>query len=242
MAIRIEQPGAAKAAAQTGAVIGKGERAKENRARAEREQARAQQMAAQQQARQAALQWEQEKMTVRSQLDFQKEMRAKQWEIERDDAAQQWDIDKMRLASENDFQQDEKERIRKKSTLNSGMETINNSDAPEAEKETARFRLKSKFIDVEGYENVLGLAKETQDPNIERRKQLEAIVGPEYGRSMGMTELEEEAEKETRKMGLDLGGVGQQIEGISEPIYITNPSTGEVMVSFDNEKTWQPIK
>jgi len=66
MAIRIEQPGGAKAAAAAGTIIGKGKRAEEERAKAEREQARAQQIAAQQAARQAALDWEQQKMLLNS--------------------------------------------------------------------------------------------------------------------------------------------------------------------------------
>lgn len=57
MGIRREQPGAAKAAAAAGTIVGRAKRAEEDRARAEREQARAAAEAMQRQARQDEMKW-----------------------------------------------------------------------------------------------------------------------------------------------------------------------------------------
>jgi len=136
MAIRITQPGEAKAAATAGAMIGKGKRAEEDRARAEREQARAQQMAAQQAARQAALEWEQQKMMLNSQQDFAHEMRMRQVGLEAEARAREWQVEKMELASRMDFEQEEKERLRVKAEYAAGRE---------GEYERALFRLDSIY-------------------------------------------------------------------------------------------------
>ncbi|KPL12710.1 hypothetical protein AMJ74_06350 [candidate division WOR_3 bacterium SM1_77] len=81
----------------------------------------------------------------------------RQAQLDAEARAREWEVEKMELASRFDFEQDEKKRLRRKATLDSGMESINNSDAPEKEKEIARFTLKSKYMDVEGYEDVLGV-------------------------------------------------------------------------------------
>ncbi len=112
MAIRKEQPGASKAAAATGAAIGTAAREKEDRARVEREQARADQEAAQRQARQAAMKWDLQKMQMRSQQEFEQELRTTQYGLDRFNRAKEWDIEKMELRSRMDFQQEEESRIR----------------------------------------------------------------------------------------------------------------------------------
>jgi len=108
MSIRKEQPGGAKAAATAGAIIGKGERAKEDRARAERQQAQA----AQDQARQLAIQWEQQKMLLNSQQDFAHEQRMRQAGLEAEARAREWDVEKMEIRSRIDFEAEEKDRRR----------------------------------------------------------------------------------------------------------------------------------
>lgn len=162
MAIRIEQPGAAKAAAQAGTVIGKGKRAEEDRARAEREQARAQQVKAQQQARQAALEWEQQKMLLNSQQDFAHEMRLKQAGLDKEARAQEWQTEKMELASKFDFEQEEKERLRRTATYNAGKETIeNNEGLTNMQKAAANFNLSIRYTDIPEAAAGLGMKPET---------------------------------------------------------------------------------
>lgn len=138
MPIKITQPGEAAAAAKAGAIVGAGKRAQEERARTEREQARA----AQEQARAAALQWEQEKMRMRSEQDFQQELAAKQWDYEKFNRAKAWEIEKMEMTSRLDFQQEEKERAEKQAKTAAGLRAIDESDnvylTPEA-KEKAKF-------------------------------------------------------------------------------------------------------
>jgi hypothetical protein len=109
MGITRQQPGAAKAAIATGVVIGGAAREKEDRARAERQQAQA----AQAKARQTAMDWELQKMQMRSEQDFQQELTDRQWDNEQFNRAKKWDIEKMELRSRMDFEIEEKERQRK---------------------------------------------------------------------------------------------------------------------------------
>jgi len=162
VAIRIEQPGAAKAAAISGTAIGKGKRAEEDRARAEREQARAQQIAAQQSARAAALEWEQQKMLLNSQQDFAHQMRMRQADLEKEARAKEWTTEKMELASRMDFQQDEQERIRRKAEYTAGRDSINkNENLTDGQKDMANFLLSTKFSDLSEAATGLGLRPQT---------------------------------------------------------------------------------
>jgi len=157
--IEIRPSGEAKASAAAGTTIGKA-KARET---AREEARRAQEMSFRQQQAQAAREWELQKMLMNSQQDFAHEMRMKQADLEGEARSKEWEIEKMELHSKFDFEQDEKERLRKKAMLSSGMETIDNSDAPDGEKDRARFQLKMKFLDVGGYEDVLGLERRTGD-------------------------------------------------------------------------------
>lgn len=125
MAIRIEQPGAAKAAAAAGTAIGKGQRAKEDRASAERKQAQTAQRAAQQKTQQVAMDWELQKMQMRSQQEFEQELADKQWDYERFNRAKAWDIEKLELRSRMDFQQEEQERLRQVGELDNQINAWN---------------------------------------------------------------------------------------------------------------------
>jgi hypothetical protein len=147
MAIKITQPGEAKAAAATGVAIGKGKRAEEDRARAEREQVRAQQAAAQQAARQAALEWEQQKMLINSQQDFAHEIRMRQADLDKEARAREWMTEKMEMASRLDFEQDEKERQRNNAEYAAGRDTLDKKkeEMPAGEYERALFRLDSIY-------------------------------------------------------------------------------------------------
>lgn len=113
MGIKLEQPGAAKAAAVAGAAVGEGQRAVEDRARIERQQARAIQREAQQNAQQTAMAWELRKMQLRSEQDFAQELSDRQWETDKFDRAKKWDVEKMEIRSRIDFEDEEKERRRK---------------------------------------------------------------------------------------------------------------------------------
>lgn len=128
MGIRIEEPGAAKAAAQAGAIIGRGKRAQEERARTEREQAREQSQAAKVADRHAALEWERAKMQMRSQQIFQQELADKQHDYDKFNRAKDWAIEKMDIASRNDFMQEEKERQQKIDKWQIGRKAIEDSD------------------------------------------------------------------------------------------------------------------
>jgi hypothetical protein len=124
MAIRKEQPGAAKAAATAGTAIGAAAREKEDRARVEREQARADQEAAQRKARQTAMAWELQKMRMRSEQDLQQELRTTQYSLDRFNRAKDWDIEKMELRSRMDFQQEEEERIREMGQIDADIRAV----------------------------------------------------------------------------------------------------------------------
>lgn len=212
MAIRIEQPGAAKAAAQAGTAIGKGKRATEDRARAEREQARTQQIAAQQKARQASLEWEQEKMRMRSEQDFQQELATKQWDYEKFNRAKSWQIEKMEIASRNDFAQEEKDRSEKQAKTAAGLKAIDESDniyaTPEA-KEEAKFKF--MFKQEQGYFPPRQL-QEKGPPSATRQK----------GEIEAQFELEGYTQEDLRELGLDpadFPGVGREVgeEGLPSP-------------------------
>lgn len=107
-----------------------------------------------------AKEWEKEKMLLRSQQDFLHEQRLRQADLDREARAQEWYNEKLEIASKEDFRIQEEDRIRRKATLYSGMETINNCDAPENEKAKARFELKRQFPDIDGFEDVLGFARQ----------------------------------------------------------------------------------
>jgi hypothetical protein len=145
MAIEIRPTGEAAAVSQAGQQIGQAEKAK-----------REQQISLERQAQDAARAWEIQKFILNSQQDFAHEQRMRQADLDVEARAKEWEREKMELASRLDFEQDEKKRLRDKAMLDSGMETIDDSDAPEPEKARARFNLKSKFMHIEGYEETLG--------------------------------------------------------------------------------------
>ncbi len=162
MAIRKEQPGASVAAAQAGLAIGKGKRAEEDRARAEREQARAQQIAAQQSARQAAMEWEQQKMLLNSQQDFAHEMRMRQAGLDKEARAEEWQTEKMEMTSRFDFEQDERERIQRKAEYTAGRDSINeNENLTDTQKAAANFNLSIRYTDISEAAVGLGMKPQT---------------------------------------------------------------------------------
>lgn len=127
MPIRIEQPGAAKAAATAGTIIGKGQRAEEDRARAEREQARAQAEAAQKQARQVAMDWELQKMQINSQRAFERELRVEDYRLMAEDRAAERAVERIEFSKDLEFQYETQERQRKRSVLDASEAGLDNS-------------------------------------------------------------------------------------------------------------------
>ncbi len=225
MGIRLEQPGAAAAAAGAGAAIGKAKRAEEDRARAEREQARAQQISAQQEARKAAMKWEQEKMAMRSQQDFQQELTAKQWEFEKFNRAKAWEIDKMELSSRMDFERDEKKRAQEIDAFINGVESIKKSDTIDDEgKKRALHNWANKYPDVEDAAQYLGYAAPQKPPSGVRQKgEIEAAY-----------ELEGYTPDDLRELGLDpadFPGIGEY--GLGQ--IVSTPQGDMEIVGFDED-------
>jgi hypothetical protein len=124
MAIEIRQPGAAKAAAQAGTIIGKGKRAEKEQVIAEQRRQQQVNIKARRAAEERAMQWELEKMEMRSQQEFQQELAAKQWEYERFNRAKAWEIEKMEMASRMDFQREEQDRQTKLSRIDTQKAAI----------------------------------------------------------------------------------------------------------------------
>jgi len=161
MAIRLEQPGAAKAAATAGTMIGQGKRAEEDRARAQQEALQQQQIAAQQSARQVSLEWEQQKMLLNSQQDFAHQQRLTQARLDAEARAREWEVEKMELHSRMDFEQEEQDRLRYKAEYKAGRDVLEKrkGDMPSGEYESALFNFNSIYASKNVPDAVAGLAK-----------------------------------------------------------------------------------
>jgi hypothetical protein len=118
MAIRIEQPGATEAAARTGSILGKAQRAKEERARAEREQARADAAAMQRQARQDEIKFALQKRQIDWQRALVKEQRSEDYRLMAEDRAAERAIERIELSKDLDHQYKEQERQRQRQEIN----------------------------------------------------------------------------------------------------------------------------
>jgi hypothetical protein len=123
MGIEIRSPDEAKVAAKTGAIIGK--------------------------AQQRAMEWEMQKAEMRSQLDFQNELRLKQIDFERFARAKEWDLEKMQLRSQMDFQEEERERLQKKQEYQAIIKQIDESTHILPDKREAfKFDVSMRFLGV----------------------------------------------------------------------------------------------
>jgi len=115
----------------------------------------------------AAKDWEMQKMLMNSQQDFAHEMRLRQAELDREARAQEWFNEKMELASRMDFENSEKERLRRKSIFNSGIETIDkNEGLSDLQRDTAKFMLATKYTDIEEAGQYLGLKPQKQNTGL----------------------------------------------------------------------------
>jgi hypothetical protein len=124
MAIRIQQPGMAELSAATGSVLGKAQKAQQQQQQEEERALIEEERAYQTQQRQAAQQWEIEKMRMRSEQDLAHEMRMRQSQLEKEARAEEWAVEKMELASRIDFEREEKSRQMQLSRLDSQIQTL----------------------------------------------------------------------------------------------------------------------
>lgn len=128
MAVTIKQKGAGELEARTAKAIGESVTARRDQERAERQEAQALQLETQKKAREAAMEFELEKMQMRSQQEFQQELTERQWEYEKYNRAKAWEIEKMETVSRLDFEKREKERATKEAKTAAGVQAIKDSD------------------------------------------------------------------------------------------------------------------
>lgn len=159
MAIVKQQHGTGAFYAQAGSMIGKARRAEEAKVAAAREA----EQAARIQQQILSQQHQRELREFDAQLSLEREKRQRLWALQAEDRARQWQIEKMEMVSRMDFEQNEKERLRKKAVFNSGIETIDNNEGlTDTQKETAKFLLATKYTDIEEAGQYLGLKPQTQ--------------------------------------------------------------------------------
>ncbi len=153
MAIRKEQPGAAKAAAAAGTAIGESQKAIREQAITAQKQSQQATLKAREASEQRAMQWEVDKMQFRSQQDFEQELRRNQFSYDRENRAQEWDIEKAEIASRMDFERDEKERQTRLDRIASSRAAIDRKvergETSEDQVELLRFNLDQEELGVE---------------------------------------------------------------------------------------------
>ena len=120
MPIELRQPGEAKAVAKAGAIIGN--------------------------AQTRAMEWEMEKAAMRSQQDFEFELRLKEWEFQ-----------KAQMQSQIDFEKGERERAEKEQQLKSVLKQIDETDwlSPQ-QKEKTKFAAAMKYQGIPLSNAILG--------------------------------------------------------------------------------------
>jgi hypothetical protein len=147
MSIEIRQKGEAQAAAKAGTMIGNANKI----------------------ARQRAMEWEMEKAEIRSRQVFEQELREQQYKYDALNRAKEWQIEKMEIASRMDFEQEERKRVRREAEFNAGVEAIDKDDTRTDEwKDTAKFRLASKYYDVPDAAKYLGLSNQGQESALDQ--------------------------------------------------------------------------
>jgi hypothetical protein len=124
MGIQIRQPGDAAAAAKAGTAIGQAQ--KRERAEEEAFALQRQQMAinAQRAATERAMEFELQKMEMRSQQAFMHEMRLEQAELDKEARAREWAVEKMEMASRLDFEREEKDRQLKMDRITNQLDRL----------------------------------------------------------------------------------------------------------------------
>ena len=218
MGIEIRPSGETAAYAAAGQTIGKAERAKEERAREERQAQHAQDLAARQRADQMAMDWELQKMQMRSKLDFQQELRDKQYEYDKFNRAKEWEVEKMGLASRFDFEQEEKERLRINAEAVAGEKTLLESSMGDEERARGLFRLWQKFPEARNLQKYSGFdTREERYPSLtsEERAKAERIEAGLLPRAR----QESETAQYLKNLGLD----GNAVAGPGK-VYVKHPN------------------
>ena len=173
MSIEIRQPGEAKTAAKAGTMIGDARRV----------------------ATERAMQWEMEKAEIRSRQAFEQELRDQQYKYDAVNRAKNWQIEKMEIASRMDFEQQERQRVRRAAEFNAGVEAIDKDDSRTDDwKDLAKFRLASKYYDVDEAAKHLGLST---------RKSQESALDQYISQAMGV------GNKPTAQAGNNLAQPGE---------------------------------
>jgi hypothetical protein len=114
----------AELSAATGSVLGKAQKAEQQQQQEAERALIEEERAYQGMQRQAAQQWEIEKMRMRSEQDLAHEMRMRQSQLEKEARAEEWAVEKMELASRIDFEREEKSRQMQLSRLDSQIQTL----------------------------------------------------------------------------------------------------------------------
>ncbi len=153
MAIRKEQPGAARAAAAAGTAIGESQKAIREQAIAAQQASQQATLKAREASEQRALAWDVEKLEIRSRQEFEQELRRNQFVYDKENRAQEWEIEKLTIASQMDFERDEKKRQTKLDRIDSSWAAIDakvaRGDKSEKDVELLRFNLEQEKIATE---------------------------------------------------------------------------------------------
>jgi len=121
MSIEIRPSGEAKSQALAGEIIGKGKARQQAASDAREANARAAQEAMQQKA----MDWEAQKMQMRSAQDFAQELRLNQARLNAEARAREWEAEKMEMISKADFAQEERVRTEKYGQFSDTMTYVN---------------------------------------------------------------------------------------------------------------------
>jgi hypothetical protein len=115
--------------AATGAAIGKAKAKERQQEEKEKRALIEEEKAFQAQKRQAARDWEIEKMRMESEQQEAHRLRMQQAQLEKEARAEEWAVEKMEIASRIDFEREEMERQRDLSELSSKIKSINDGIA-----------------------------------------------------------------------------------------------------------------
>jgi hypothetical protein len=215
MPIEKRQPGEAKAAATAGKIIGEAEKAKRDQAIAlEREQ-----RAAQLNAQKMAMEWESQKMLMRSQQEFGKEMRAKEWEVE-----------KMSIRSRLDFEQEEKNRQTKIDGITTSILALDKAVESGRYTEAAVAPYRSK------YETDLEIAKAGGTKTSPFIRPDKPVRPPSATRQKGEIEAQFELEGYTQQDLVELGLDPADFPGVGDMVITGFDDDGEPLVELAGSK------
>ena len=186
-------------------------------------------------------------------LQLQRDQGRLQLQLAAEQRAQQWDIEKMLLRSQSDFAQEETERIRKQQVHQTNTTHIKQDDTlTDAQKEKAEFLSWAENIGELPVSSANQVVHPDQDktkiPSLTQQvrdvgalRELEA-TGIEEIRELLPNSTDEEIEElfpffKAEDTEQDIIAQAEQAGGIVR----VNKQTGEMIVSFDDEETWEPL-